>query len=167
MVRAAAIVATTRMNSRRSICNVEDAVGVMNGTQGSFGADASHRWNHRSLFCCQVTGWDQLHGHSGAALSANSISFSRGMSSGIVRETAAFDCFALADVTCPTVVLAYPQTRSITRTWMSRLTVFINQAVNPFSLSIYRAHGRRRNDAKPTYSAALLIRIFFSIELFW
>jgi len=50
-----------------------------------------------------------------------------GMSSGIVREGAAFDYFAVADVTVPTVVLAYPQTRSITRKWMLRLTVFINQ----------------------------------------
>lgn len=29
MVSAAPVVATTRMNSRRSICNVEDAVGAI------------------------------------------------------------------------------------------------------------------------------------------
>jgi Helix-turn-helix domain len=32
-------------------------------------------------------------------------------------------------------------------------------------LLVYRADERRRNDAKPTYSAALSPRIFFSIEL--
>ena|SRR5258707_13270379 len=49
--------------------------------------------------------------------------------------------------------------------FLARLNRFHQSALNPFSLPVCRAHRRRRNDAKPTDSAALLIRIFLSIEL--